>query len=122
LAAAVDVHHADHQRGDDVEEAMNGWSISDPVERIIADALEARGIAYRHEQNGLDFYLPEHDLYIEVKRMHSPRIAEQMSRAPNVIAVQGMDAATWLADLIRKRSFTGVTPETAAPRTQAGEG
>lgn len=44
----------------------------------------------------LDFYLPDCDLHIECKQFHSERIAEQMSRAPNVLAVQGIEAARFL--------------------------
>ncbi|WP_404480010.1 hypothetical protein [Novosphingobium sp. BL-52-GroH] len=72
---------------------------SDPMEAIIAAALTAAGLQFAGETENparLDFLL-EGGIYIEVKRMHSPRIAEQMSRAPNVIAVQGEDAVRWLA-------------------------
>lgn len=74
---------------------------TDPMERVIAAALDGAGEPYFRETNGLDFYLTNRDLYIEVKRMHSPRIAEQMSRADNVIAVQGVGAVTFMANLIR---------------------
>lgn len=77
----------------------------DPMERLVANALEAAGIEFRHGNNnpvGLDFYLPEHDLHIEVKRFHSDRIAGQMARADNVIAVQSEAAVRWLCDLITK--------------------
>jgi hypothetical protein len=79
----------------------------DPMEQIIADALDEAGIAFttpsqRRDATGLDFRL-ENGVEIEVKRFHSPRIAEQMSRAPNVIAVQGEAAVRLLADTIRQR-------------------
>ena len=78
--------------------------ISDPIEAIIATALDARGIEYAHdgsgETNGLDFWLPTLGTYIECKAYHSPRIAEQMTRTPNIIVVQGIAAAHAFAALI----------------------
>ena len=89
-----------HNFGSEVQGEPKPLSISDPMERMIADALDRSGKEYQHEVNGLDFYLPGRNVYIEVKRMHSPRIADQMSRAPNVIAVQGAEAVKLLCDLI----------------------
>lgn len=72
----------------------------DPLEALVAAALEAAGIRYlrdsgpvrKRNPSNLDFLLPDHGVEIEVKRYHSERIAEQMSRAPNVIALQGEPA------------------------------
>lgn len=75
--------------------------ISDPMERLIADALDSIGEPYQTNILALDFYLPNRDVFIEVKRMHSDRIAEQMSRADNVIAAQGVAAVSLLADMLR---------------------
>lgn len=80
----------------------------DPMEQIIADALDEAGIGYTADfgsgnPSGLDFRL-HNGIEIEVKRFHTPRIAEQMSRAPNVIAVQGREAVVYLAGLIRGAS------------------
>jgi len=77
---------------------------SDPMERIIAAALQDAGISYVREaynEARLDFYLPDFDTHIEVKQFHSERIGEQMERANNVIAVQGRTAVNFLAELIR---------------------
>lgn len=76
--------------------------ITDPMEKLIADALDEAGEEYEHEKNGLDFYLPRLDLYIEVKRFHSPRIAAQMERAENIWAVQGSFAVRTASALIRR--------------------
>ena len=77
----------------------------DKMEAMIADALDAVGVRYITDSTGnpsrLDFNLTDYGVEIEVKRLHSPRIAEQMSRAPNVIAAQGDVAVKFLADLIR---------------------
>lgn len=73
------------------------------MERVIAAALDEAHEPYVHDSGGatLDFYLSQRDVYIEVKRMHSPRIAQQMAKADSVIAVQGVGAVTLMASLIR---------------------
>lgn len=71
------------------------------TEQIIEDALTRAGIEFqRHNAKELDFFLPTLDIYIEVKDMHSPRIAAQMERAKNVIAIQGIAAAVWFANIM----------------------
>lgn len=80
---------------------------TDPMEQIVEAALLDAKTGYLTDEGGenpaaLDFYLPGHDLHVEVKRMHSERIADQMSRAENVIAAQGEGAVRFLADLLRR--------------------
>ena len=79
-------------------------NIRDPIEQIIAKALEQAGIGFIHESEGhqppLDFYLPQQDIYIEVKQYHSDRIARQMAQADNVIVIQGRRAAQAFASMI----------------------
>jgi hypothetical protein len=80
--------------------------ITDPIERIIADALDSVGIVYSHESDRpgsipLDFYLPAYDLWIECKAYHAERIAGQMAKARDVIAIQGIGAARAFAAMIR---------------------
>lgn len=82
------------------------------MEKLIADALDAANVRYvtdfaGRNPTGLDFYLPGTDVHIEVKQFHSPRIAEQMSRAPNVIAVQGEKAVRFMAYLIGLGAIDG---------------
>src|SRR3546814_11907061 len=80
--------------------------ISDPVEEIIASALTQARIRFVHESEakgecrGLDFYLPDHDLFIEVTAYYTPRKIEQLSRAPNVILIQGRGAAHSFAAML----------------------
>lgn len=76
--------------------------MSDPIEKIVAEALTRAGLQFITDEGGanatgLDFYLTGYDIHIEVKQFHSPRIAKQMARAPNVIAIQGRAAAEWFA-------------------------
>lgn len=78
----------------------------DPVEELIRQALTHSNLPHQHGldvDNGLDFFLPlpTGPVYIECKRFHTARIAEQMSRHTDVIAVQGMAAAGFMASLIR---------------------
>lgn len=74
--------------------------IADPIERIIADALDRAGINYVHESAGapLDFQVGE--VLIEVKQFHSDRTNRQMADHNNVIVIQGREAALWFADAI----------------------
>lgn len=79
---------------------------TDPLEKAIEIALIEAGIRYHTEtdaKNGknLDFFLPDLDIYLEVKSGHTDRIAEQMSRHPNVIAIQGGKSTRWIAALIQ---------------------
>ena len=79
-------------------------NITNPLEQLIADALMEADVAFKHESEGgtknLDFYLPNLDVYIEVKGGHSDRISEQMSRDFNVIAVQGVKSVHLLCKLL----------------------
>lgn len=82
----------------------------DPMELIIEQALIDAGISYVTDQGGgsktqLDFYLPDFDVAIEVKRFYTARTGEQMARAPNVIAAQGEAAIRFLAAAIRSGDF-----------------
>jgi len=80
----------------------------DPLEEALADALRSAGVRFVREGHGipvaLDFYLPDFDLYLEVKRFHSDRIARQMSLADNVIAIQGQPAIDWLCSMLSKKA------------------
>lgn len=84
-------------------------NITDPVERIIADALIEKGIVFHVDgspknKTGLDFKIPQVNgaLFIECKRMHTPRISEQTARAENIIVIQGLSAAETFARWISK--------------------
>lgn len=75
----------------------------DPMEVMIERGLERAGINYRRTDNGpraLDFYLIDLDIYIEVKRFHTIRIVNQMSRVPDIIVIQGMKAASQFVKMI----------------------
>lgn len=89
--------------------------VRDPLEEIIAHALDKAGIDYATDYEGkspaeLDFHLPALDLYIEVKSGHSDRIATQTTRHHNIIVVQGVKATKWVAELISRSSITNEHP------------
>jgi len=78
---------------------------TDPMERLTGDALRGAGIAFitDHEPESparLDFYLPSEDLHIEVKRFHSDRVTEQLTRAENVVLLQGKGAVRFFAGIV----------------------
>ncbi len=77
---------------------------TDPVELMIADGLRSRGIRFTHESEnkaqGLDFYLPDLDLLIEVKQYSSDRTGRQIAGRENVVLVQGKPAARAFLKLI----------------------
>ena len=75
---------------------------SDPVEAVIAEALERAGVRFVGEDHPLnrarlDFYLPDEDIHIECKRFATERTNQQLARAPQVIVIQGLEAAQWFA-------------------------
>jgi hypothetical protein len=75
-----------------------------PLEKRFKAFCEANKIeAIPHDKHsGLDFFLPHYDCYVELKQFHSERIAEQMSRVPNVIAIQGKKAMDCFEKLMQR--------------------
>lgn len=80
--------------------------VSDPVEKIVAAALDAAGILFIHESECRekeaqpDFYLPTYGVAVECKQLHTPRTMKQMEREPEIIVIQGRKAARAFASLI----------------------
>jgi hypothetical protein len=85
----------------------------DVLEEMIGNALTEAGIGWVHEnhpdrahekridgQRTLDFKLAN-GLYIEVKHLYSERSVQQMASAPNVILIQGLEAAKWFCEMLR---------------------
>ena len=79
----------------------------DPLEREVEDALIASGLQYlRGDQQvdvtkRLDFYIVPWRVHVEVKQMHTARVAEQMSRAPDVIVLQGWASVRLFCKLLK---------------------
>ena len=83
---------------------------TDPLEQIIEIALHEAGIPYYTEnapenEHNLDFFLPEQDLYVEVKGGATPRIADQMTRHQNIMVIQGKAAALTFAKMLTKQQL-----------------
>ncbi len=82
-------------------------NITDPVEKIVAEALDAAGIDYLHEKDSktdglnLDFYIPDLYVYIECKAFSTDRTAAQI-KDKQVILVQGMKAAEAFKQLVAR--------------------
>jgi len=78
----------------------------DHLEKQIAEVLDSLGIDFVHESEdkyqGLDFYLPKYDVYIEVKQFHTSRISKQMESEDNVIVLQGRKSVELLKALLTK--------------------
>ena len=86
-------------------------SPSDPIEKIIAVALDSAGIRYvldgdapKSLTHNLDFYIPDFGIHIEVSAYYTARKIEQLSRADSVIYVQGRAAANAFAQLLKNRA------------------
>lgn len=66
---------------------------ADNLEEAVGTHLIEQGIEFVHESQNkdqrLDFYIPEHDVFIEVKKFHSPRINAQMETQNDIIVLQG---------------------------------
>lgn len=77
---------------------------SDELEKHVAEALLAANIQFRHESQGvnqrLDFYLPELDIYLEVKKFHSDRSNAQLATQNNVILIQGRESVKFICSLL----------------------
>jgi len=85
--------------------------MGDPVEKIVAEALDQAGINYERDKevmpgsdwsHSIDFYLTDMLLWIEVCQFHTPRKIEQLRSLPNVILIQGIGAALSFASFINQ--------------------
>ena len=76
--------------------------ISDPIERIIAEALDGAGISFVANEKGLDFYLPDHGIHIEGKQFYSERAVRQMAAVESAILIQGRRAAVAFRAMIAR--------------------
>lgn len=93
-----------------------------PLEKQMASLLDRCGIDYtrpeqdRRDPTNLDFYLPDFDLYVEVKQFHTPRVEKQLELVPkkaNALVLQGMTAVLQFERLCtRIGSATSPSPKT----------
>lgn len=88
---------------------QNNIQYADHLEAAIGHALKIVGIPFVHEsqnkEQGLDFYLPVIDVYIEVKQFHTDRISSQTKQHDNVIVLQGVKAVKLFCMLIYQQNL-----------------
>lgn len=78
--------------------------ITDPIERIIADALLGANVPFTSEKGGthrLDFGLGD-GVFVEVKQFYTARADSALQKNENVILIQGRRAAERFASLLRQ--------------------
>jgi hypothetical protein len=80
---------------------------ADYLELAVARNLTRLNIRFIHESENksqmLDFYLPDNDVYIEVKQFHTERVINQLASQENVILLQGRKAIHYFNSLTRKK-------------------
>lgn len=76
----------------------------DSLEKRVADILDKKGIKYIHESEGenqrLDFFLPDFNIFIEVKQFSTPRSSDQLASQDNVILIQGKKSIVFLENML----------------------
>jgi hypothetical protein len=84
---------------------MTKIHFADNLEKEIAELLDIMKINYIHESvnNGssLDFYLPDFNVYIEVKQFHTDRSLRQLVSRDNIILIQGKGSVEFLKAIIK---------------------
>jgi len=80
---------------------------SNPIERIVAKALDCAGLDYEcpaylgaRGERTLDFKVG--NVYIECKAAHTDRVASQTALVDNIIVIQGRHAALMFAKWIER--------------------
>lgn len=90
-------------------------TVSNPVARMISDALDAVREHWISGYQGFDFYLPRRGIFIECDQVYMAGQHDKMARGHDVIVVQGFEAARLLAKCIRG----GLLSESSVPRDTA---
>jgi hypothetical protein len=75
------------------------------LEEYLHKALLEADIVCIHESqggtNGLDFYIPGPNVYIEVKAMYTDRSDKQLSHNANVILIQGKSSVDFMIEVLK---------------------
>lgn len=89
--------------------------ITDPCERIVAEALERAGIPFVHESDDksqeLDFYVHSLGVFIEVKQFSTPRTDRQLAGRNDVILLQGRPACFAFAEVLDRGRTLGASAQ-----------
>jgi hypothetical protein len=80
--------------------------INDPVEQAFVDMCTRKGILCETPNNRMDFYLPEVNLYVEVKAWPTPRLIPQLESVINhtpvmvLVSLRAVEAFEKLLDAL----------------------
>lgn len=78
--------------------------ITDDLELRVIDVLNRKQVEFIHESKGnnqrLDFYLPDYDVYIEVKKFHTDRVLDQLNSQNNIILIQGEKSIRFIENIL----------------------
>ena len=87
---------------------MRHINFADDLERMVGEALYEAGIEFAHESEGvfLDFWIPKWRAYIEVKKFHTDRISNQLTRHSDVILLMGRQSVIQFCNLIKQSNGT----------------
>ena len=70
--------------------------MDDLLEKLLSDKLKELNIQFRKDEpttlGTIDFYLPEHKIFIEVCQFYTDRKIKQLSGVKDVILIQGLSA------------------------------
>lgn len=80
---------------------MKKYYYSDELEEKIGQALQEANILFTKNQR-LDFFLPDFDVFIEVKKYHSDRSSSQLASEENVILLQGAKSISFFCKLLKQ--------------------
>lgn len=79
---------------------------SDFLEESVGNTLQVADIRFIHESESasqtLDFYLPDHGVYIEVKQYYSDRTSRQLQTKDEVIVLQGKKSVAFFNSIVKK--------------------
>ena len=84
----------------------NPKAVENPLEKAIAKILFNNGINYIREgcsgnKRGLDFYLPDYDVFIEVKAGYTERSDKQLKNNEAVILIQDKKSIDFLLKVFK---------------------
>lgn len=76
-----------------IKYTMRKIHYADDLEERVGKLLNFMNVNFVHESEDskqtVDFYLPEHDVYLEVKKFNAGRTKRQLENHDNIILLQG---------------------------------
>ena len=74
----------------------------DELERYIGETLFEAGIRFERPER-LDFFLPDNNVFLEIKRFHSERSSDQLHSQDNIILIQGKESVLFFCNILKGR-------------------